>query len=387
MSAYRRLMAVALLLPVVLMMAMMSWMQYRAQRDALLGEFESLMQRRVTEVDGITVVAEEHVINMRHWMEGDLAMAPPSYPAELHKMLTPRRLDGRSDGFTLDELAPAARDYLGQFMWVADRQPTQADLNRFAYFSGPASMAHALKPYFAWSYFFSAQADVFIVYPWTPVRTLVDEQGNKSLRKTMTSWLDYDIFKLGVPARNPTRSAYWVDPYVDAGGKGLMVSHAAPVSGPDGGFRGIVGTDVLLDTLQDMAMSWRGDRGRWWVVTSSDLLLADSGGALIKPGDKEVPPLKTRLGARVTMDDVHRMNAAHASEHAGVSKAGAIDLLRRNSDAAAAAIRALDDEDLDRAAPVSLYDDAPLTCQFVLEDHAVRHSYHHLAVIRRALGR
>ena len=48
----------------------------------------------------------------------------------------------------------------------------------------------------------------------------------------------------------------------------------------------------------------------------------------------------------VTMDDVHRMNAAHASEHAGVSKAGAIDLLRRNSDAAAAAIRALDDEDL-----------------------------------------
>jgi hypothetical protein len=89
----------------------------------------------------------------------------------------------------------------------------------------------------------------------------------------------------------------------------------------------------------------------------------------------------------VTMDDVHRMNAAHATDHAGVSNVDAIELLRRNSDAAATAIRALDDEDLDRAAPVSLYDDAPLTCQFVLEDHAVRHSYHHLAVIRRALGR
>ncbi len=89
----------------------------------------------------------------------------------------------------------------------------------------------------------------------------------------------------------------------------------------------------------------------------------------------------------VTMDDVHRMNAAHAREHAGASQASAIELLRRHSEAAAAAIRALSDEDLDRAAPVSLYDDAPLTCQFVLEDHAVRHSYHHLAVIRRALGR
>jgi len=28
-----------------------------------------------------------------------------------------------------------------------------------------------------------------------------------------------------------------------------------------------------------------------------------------------------------------------------------------------------------------------LTCQFFLEDHAVRHSYHHLARIRKALGR
>ena len=36
---------------------------------------------------------------------------------------------------------------------------------------------------------------------------------------------------------------------------------------------------------------------------------------------------------------------------------------------------------------VSLYADAPLTCQFLLEDHAVRHSYHHLARIRAALKR
>ena len=63
-----------------------------------------------------------------------------------------------------------------------------------------------------------------------------------------------------------------------------------------------------------------------------------------------------------------------------------MDLLLRNSAAAAAAIRALTDAELDRAATVSLNDDAPLTCQFFLEDHAVRHSYHHLARIRTALS-
>jgi hypothetical protein len=91
--------------------------------------------------------------------------------------------------------------------------------------------------------------------------------------------------------------------------------------------------------------------------------------------------------AGVTMDHVHEMNAGHAKEHDGVRKAEALDLLLRNSTAAAAAIRALTDEELDRAAPVSLYSDAPLTCQFVLEDHAVRHSYHHLARIQGALAR
>ena len=89
--------------------------------------------------------------------------------------------------------------------------------------------------------------------------------------------------------------------------------------------------------------------------------------------------------AGLTWDDVHALNANHAREKDAVGKDEAIDLLRRNSVAAAAAIRALSDEELDRAAPVSLNEDAPLTCQFVLEDHAVRHSYHHLFLIRRAL--
>jgi hypothetical protein len=87
----------------------------------------------------------------------------------------------------------------------------------------------------------------------------------------------------------------------------------------------------------------------------------------------------------VSWDDVHGINAQHARDFDGVTKAEAIELLRKNSAAASAAIRALSDEELDRAAPVSLNSDAPLTCQFFLEDHAVRHSYHHLAAIRRAL--
>ena len=89
----------------------------------------------------------------------------------------------------------------------------------------------------------------------------------------------------------------------------------------------------------------------------------------------------------VTMADVHAMNARHAQEFAAVTRDAALELLRANSLAAATAIRGLSDAQLAQAETVSLYADAPVSCQFVLEDHAVRHSYHHLAAIRRALAR
>jgi len=87
----------------------------------------------------------------------------------------------------------------------------------------------------------------------------------------------------------------------------------------------------------------------------------------------------------VTWAAVADINAKHAKEHAAVTKADALAFLRKNSKAAADAIRAMKDEDLDHANKVSLNGDAPLTTQFFIEDHALRHAWHHLGKIRAAL--
>ncbi len=89
----------------------------------------------------------------------------------------------------------------------------------------------------------------------------------------------------------------------------------------------------------------------------------------------------------VTWEAVAGINAKHARENGSVTKPAALELVRRNSRAAAAAVRAFTDEELDRAAPFSLSFGAPVTAQFVIEDHGMRHSWHHLARIRKALGR
>jgi len=89
----------------------------------------------------------------------------------------------------------------------------------------------------------------------------------------------------------------------------------------------------------------------------------------------------------VTWEAVAGINPEHAQEQAAVTNSAALELVRRNSREAAAAVRAFTDDELDRATPFSLSFGAPMTTQFVIEDHALRHSWHHLAKIRAALDK
>jgi hypothetical protein len=87
----------------------------------------------------------------------------------------------------------------------------------------------------------------------------------------------------------------------------------------------------------------------------------------------------------VTWADIAKLNAKNAGDHPNVTKAAALELLARNSREAAAAVRTFTDAELDGSAPFGLSYGAPVTAQFVIEDHALRHSWHHLAKIRECL--
>ncbi len=89
----------------------------------------------------------------------------------------------------------------------------------------------------------------------------------------------------------------------------------------------------------------------------------------------------------VTWDAIAQMNAGHSKDHKDVGKAEALAFLKKNSSEAAAAVRKLTDAQLDTAAPFGLSYGAPVTAQFVIEDHALRHPWHHLAKIRASLAK
>ena len=81
------------------------------------------------------------------------------------------------------------------------------------------------------------------------------------------------------PQRNPERAQVWTAPYLDFGGKGMMVSLLAPVYLAQE-FVGVVGTDVTLAMLDTVLQQRPLRLGRALVVDQAGHLLADSQQAL-----------------------------------------------------------------------------------------------------------
>jgi hypothetical protein len=88
----------------------------------------------------------------------------------------------------------------------------------------------------------------------------------------------------------------------------------------------------------------------------------------------------------ITWRMLDEINATHAIEHGHPTRAETLALLRENCAWAANQVRALTDEQLDRAAAISLHADAPLTTQYFIEQHPISHPYIHLVSIRAVLA-
>jgi len=145
------------------------------------------------------------------------------------------------------------------------------------------------------------------------------------------------------------------------------------------------GADVLARFARDLSDS------QWGTVVKPDgrtvgVIVHHVGNMYPIELDVIRTALKGQPITDVTWDVVAQINAAHAREKAGVTKSEALDILGRNSREASAEIRRLTDEELARAVPFSLSYGAPMTVQFIVEDHPLRHPWHHLARIRKALG-
>lgn len=251
--------------PILLALALLLWRGYHETRQEVLQQHETQQRLLRSGLEQIAGSARTHVAVMRAFAERRLAEAPRAAPYA-----------GRIDWLG----APAPKTpplgiVLGNpaALTLSDRQEAAAVVPMFSV----AQAAHDSHPLLQWSYFFSAGRRLVAIYPWAPASGFLPREGTDA---AFAAFFDYDLFTLGLPARNAARAPYWSPVYLDAGGAGLMVTHAAPVW-VDDRFVGIVGTDILLSQVSVYLGSLPEAARGSFVVDQTGALIAQPGGVPI----------------------------------------------------------------------------------------------------------
>ena len=86
----------------------------------------------------------------------------------------------------------------------------------------------------------------------------------------------------------------------------------------------------------------------------------------------------------ITMADIDRSNTERAAANAGCSKVEALARLRTNGAAAAAVVRGLHDEDLERTAPFALFGGAEVSVRALIERVLIGDPEQHLPSLQTA---
>jgi PAS domain S-box-containing protein len=316
------------ILPLFIIVVLLATLQYRDQRAQLL---QDLAQRHATytiALEAIVKAASNHVLQMKSWSEHYLKN-PPEQPSALRRYFTPHRVDGVLDTYTLDAVPEHLRPFIGQLFWLhgdpRDSEMGRVVLDHALDFFSLVRLTHEVTHYFQWSYYFPANQTFFNMYPWQSTSDVLDHLGTSSMRKSIQMLYAYDFYLSATPQKNPQRKPYWTAPYVDAAGTSTMVTHGAPVY-VDDEFRGLVGTDVRLNTLEQFLLDLPLNVGRLLILDDGGLVLADSEGSpqdVIRKAAEVVPavfvarkqgfvPLNAENPQTVNGYSVMALNTVHA---------------------------------------------------------------------------
>jgi signal transduction histidine kinase len=181
-----------------------------------------------------------------------------------------------------DNLPEPLRDTVGQLYIRSDARDYSFDAQTLLSMASEVVSTHQQHDDFQWSYYYDAEQVLTYIYPWLGVQDILGATGTDN----MDAALDV-IFEAGGtfpldlinPEANPEKNKVWTTPYMDAGGKGMMISLLAPTYMGDK-FVGAVGTDITLKVLDKIITDRPLELARLAIVDEQGRVIGDSGGSL-----------------------------------------------------------------------------------------------------------
>jgi hypothetical protein len=203
--------------------------------------------------------------------------------------------------FALDRVpAPYTEATVGNLTGIGDASRLPPDLvDELEMALGLNSLLHGIQqniPNAAWVYYTSARRFINIV-PWVP----------SSKARFTEAFYAKPFYQLGLPQNNPRREIRWTPMYVDAYGKGMMVTATKPVYRQDR-FLGTVSIDITLDELTRYVRDYAEARGQLMIVNEQGELIAhptrtsSDAREVIRFKDTLPAPLQARIDGLLAAD-------------------------------------------------------------------------------------
>jgi signal transduction histidine kinase/DNA-binding response OmpR family regulator len=253
-----------------------------SEKAALLAQLAAQGKQLQQVLDEKLQVAQTHVFQMRSVAEQQLAH-PELVNTALSQTLPEQSRNAPADS-PWEQLPQGLKNSVGALHIDPSAKLNVAlvsqDIACAVSVMALARPTHEMHKVFQWSYYYDAQERFLLVYPPISHQELLDTTHTSDMSKAFRVVYEADgtnpVSMIG-PQHNPQREMRWTPPYLDATGKGMMVSLLAPVYlGKD--YVGAVGADVTLAILDAVLGKFSLPIGRAIVVDVNGQILADSAG-------------------------------------------------------------------------------------------------------------
>ncbi|WP_391091299.1 ATP-binding protein [Vibrio sp. NH-UV-68] len=226
-------------------------------------------------------VSINHVGKMRNAIESAYQY-PDLTPSQSALEFLSKNTLGSPKNAPWENLPDQLKNHIGQLYVRSNSRDYSFDQRALLTMVPEIVATHAQHNDFQWSYYYDAKQALSYLYPWLSYKDLLQATEASDMDQALDiiyqagGTYPLDLIK---PEANPQRDQVWTTPYMDAGGKGMMISLLAPVY-VDGVFVGAVGTDITLKVLDTILTERPLDIARLVIVDEQGLVIGDSKGTL-----------------------------------------------------------------------------------------------------------
>ncbi|MCW8333466.1 sensor histidine kinase [Vibrio paucivorans] len=277
---YRLIIYSGLLLIVILTLGNAAYLSKQLKSQAINEETHRALQTLLS-LNQTVSVSLTHVDNMRSAVETARG-TPELIQAKQTLDYINSQAANSPHGAPWQNLPDKLKNILGQLFIRSNARDLSLDQLALLSMMPAVNVTHQLYPEFQWSYYYDADQAMTQVYPWLGHDVILTATGTSTIDEAINVIYEAGgTFPLDLvnPQANTRRNKVWTTPYMDAGGKGMMVSLLAPIYNQDT-FIGAVGTDITLKVLDKILSKAHGHIGRLVLVDNQGLVVGDSEGAL-----------------------------------------------------------------------------------------------------------